>query len=74
MDSEHHGLHTRRCPCALGHVSSEESTGTQWGWACSPPSTPSAPSPRQRQSQGHHHHRSLIRGGSYRLRLREMSP
>lgn len=44
--SEHHSLHTPRCPCALGHVSSEESNGTEGGWACSPhPAPPVLPPP-----------------------------
>lgn len=51
--------HTPSCPCALRHVSSEESNGTEGG--CSPPSTPGAPSPRRRQDrQRHHHHHQLL--------------
>lgn len=75
MDSEHHNLHNPHCPCILRHVSSEESNGTGQGWARSLPSTPGAPSPRRTQDRQHHqHHQSLIRGGSYRLRLWETSP
>lgn len=62
-------------PRTLRHVSSEESNGTGRGWARSLPSTPGAPSPRRTQDrQRHQHHQSLIRGGSYRLRLWETSP
>lgn len=75
MDSEHHNLHNPHCPCTLRHVSSEENNGTGRGWAHSLPSTHGAPSPRLMQDrQRHQHHQSLIRGGSYRLRLWETSP
>lgn len=75
MDSEHHNLHNPHCPCILRHVSSEESNGTGQGWARSLPSTPGAPSPRRTQDrQRHQHHQSLIRGGSYRLRLGDVTP